>query len=538
MAFPFEGEVQYNWDSTAAVNGQVRIQGIKIPDPLSEQLSLRPVLSDITTSLRFTSDLKQLKGILHLTNARGLNMKGDVALERFPTFWQIQQFELVSEPTEIRIQGIYEQSGRINGSIHVSQLDIGDWVVNKYQTDLTGVILTELQINDNSLENIELSVDLEEHRLFQDQTASFSGSLAYLDKQLNITDPLSFGMGATSIIARGTLDLDQKRPDLSFRFQDIEPSLINPLLLDSLALASGRFSGNLDISESLEHPKISGEITGLELQQNQDRIASVWTRFQFDKTYPVKGGFIRADIDSLRYKDIPVNHATVDVTLEKNQVNIENLHLVSGNDYMQISGTIDDFRDITLQRLQVAYAGHFLVNPKPVDIWIDSTSFGTRPFTLHVDDGVVEGVIEHNPDWQGRLKVSNVKGEIFSSFIPDERFRFQGNLFGELGIRTLRDQQTITMDASLKSGKLLGESFDDLLVSLMIKDKILHIDDITMIEGDKTGLQISGVLPLKQDSGEPIDIDLRCRFNQFRLEILTQFVPNFFHLGGDITGRF
>ena len=37
--------------------------------------------------------------------------------------------------------------------------------------------------------------------------------------------------------------------------------------------------------------------------------------------------------------------------------------------------------------------------------------------------------------------------------------------------------------------------FDELIISTFYRDSILHIDEITLIHGDKTGIQVAGVVP-------------------------------------------
>ena len=110
-------------------------------------------------------------------------------------------------------------------------------------------------------------------------------------------------------------------------------------------------------------------------------------------------------------------------------------------------------------------------------------------------------------------------------------------IFGELGVHESIEKYNYSSDISLKKGSILGQKFDDLVVSLFVRDEIMHIEELTLINGDKTGLQVMGTLPLKSQNGQPIEIDLNTKFSNLDLEILPQMIPDWFHLGGQINGN-
>ena len=45
---------------------------------------------------------------------------------------------------------------------------------------------------------------------------------------------------------------------------------------------------------------------------------------------------------------------------------------------------------INLERFQIAYRGHYLINPRPISILYSNDNFLFEPFEVHVDDGILE----------------------------------------------------------------------------------------------------------------------------------------------------
>ena len=75
-----------------------------------------------------------------------------------------------------------------------------------------------------------------------------------------------------------------------------------------------------------------------------------------------------------------------------------------------------------------------------------------------------------------------------------------------------------------------------MIISTFYSDSIVHIEDITLIHGDETGIQISGIVPQYYELDNPKEIDASINMKDIDISVFTQFVPNWFELDGLISG--
>ena len=115
-------------------------------------------------------------------------------------------------------------------------------------------------------------------------------------------------------------------------------------------------------------------------------------------------------------------------------IELENIQMNKGNDFIQLSGKIEENGNVFLDRLQATYEGHYLALPSPLNFILKDESIIVKPFVLHVDDGVIEGYFHKKKLLDGRFKLSNIESSLISPFIQDNRFKISGMIFGELGV--------------------------------------------------------------------------------------------------------
>ena len=101
---------------------------------------------------------------------------------------------------------------------------------------------------------------------------------------------------------------------------------------------------------------------------------------------------------------------------------------------------------------------------------------------------------------------SNFDASVFSHFISDERLNLSGIVFGEILGRTKNNGFELDVDLSLKKGMYMREPFDEMAVSFLYKDGMLHMDDISMTRGQSMGLQVNGIIPVMKDKNKDIKI--------------------------------
>ena len=89
----------------------------------------------------------------------------------------------------------------------------------------------------------------------------------------------------------------------------------------------------------------------------------------------------------------------------------------------------------------------------------------------------------------------------------------------------------IDVDLSFKNGIYMEEPFDEMVISGLYKNGILHLDDLSFTKEKSKGLHIDGIIPLKNNS-ERIAISMESSFSNLSLEFVHRFVPGFFNING------
>ena len=103
--------------------------------------------------------------------------------------------------------------------------------------------------------------------------------------------------------------------------------------------------------------------------------------------------------------------------------------------------------------------------------------------------------------------------------------------------RSRENSLDYAVDLAIKNGEIASQEFDELIISTFYSDSILHIDEITLIQGDKTGIQIAGVVPQYYGESNPIEIDAMINMKKVDISIFTQFIPDWFALDGVVSGE-
>ena len=94
----------------------------------------------------------------------------------------------------------------------------------------------------------------------------------------------------------------------------------------------------------------------------------------------------------------------------------------------------------------------------------------------------------------------------------------------------------IDVDLSFKNGSYMEEPFDEMIISGLYKNGILHLDDLSMTKEKSIGLNIDGVIPLRS-SNNHVAISMESSFSNLSLKFIHRFIPQFFNIGGLASGR-
>ena len=538
------GQFIYSWIDEEEMKMDLFIDKYEIPKTFFERLPLQPKFSALETEIHIQSDLKTFEGNITLSNDLGLNTSGNISLTNFENFISIDEVKLEGENASLSMNGIYQKNGQFNSSIKLTDFDINQWIVDDIPTDLNGQLDLEANIIESRLQEIILTMELIENKLYKDRQVSIIGTVDYVNNYLNIEEPLELSIGKSKIIVTGASNFKDEIYNLDFDLDNADVFIINNFWSDSLE--SGKATGNLSVSGTFEDPDLNAELVLDDIKYKNFILES----FEFFGNLNKKGdytiGNCQLRIGNGKWNDKSFESGVVDLSYSKEGIEIQSAEFKNNMDFFQLSGFLHSDGNGIFNRLQIATGQRYIINTKPVEftlgegvdllqVDLGENELILKPFEFHVNDGIITGQLSLTDEVDGLLKVSNVGTDIIDFLIPEDLI-INGQVFGEFYVSTVDYSLDYSIDVSIKNGEIGSQKFDELIISTFYSDSTLHIEDITLIHGDETGIQISGIVPQYYELDNPKEIDASINLKDIDISVFTQFVPNWFELDGLISG--
>ena len=536
FGLPIKGEMTFD-DQRPFLSGNVRVSKFNIPDELFSKLPLKTKFSSFAGNFNFESDLKYFSGILVLENDLGLDMTGEFLVGREKTAWVLKTLQLAGERSQLNMSGIWLAGERVSCTMNLTNLDLSRWMTGQKPTQLSGLAILDGGLTKTgSLDQFDLTLEVIETELFKEGELSIHGQVAFQDSIISTIGPVIVMVGDSYLTIDGEGNFKDKTIDILADMERAEIELINQFLPGDFV--SGRATGRLKVLGDIYSPSVNAELICEDIQVQDFQLESLEFNSKMSVTDTVTSGFVDMKAGAGSWRDWSFESGTVNATIRNSEVVVESCHFKSGKDYLQVSGKYDGIKNYSISRLQVVYENHFLVNARPVSFSFQDSILIVDPFVFHINDGMMEGVITGGDKQEGRFKMSNFEAEILTQFLNDKRLQVSGIVFGEIWMQWAEDALDVDVDLSLKNGLYMDERFDEMTLSFLYKNDMLHMDDISMTRGESMGLQVNGIIPFGKNRVGKSPISLRSTFSNLSLGFIHNFIPKFFTLGGEASGSF
>jgi len=538
------GQFFYSWLNEEEMKMDLFIDKYDIPKTFFERLPLQPKFSALETEIHIQSDLKTFEGNITLSNDLGLKTAGNISLTNFDNFISIDEIKLAGNNASLSMNGIYQKDGQFNSSVKLTDFDINQWITDDIPTDLNGQLDLQARISESRLQEIILTMELTENKLYKDRKISIIGTADYVDSYLNIEEPLELSIGDSKIIITGASNFKDEIYNLDFDLDNADVFIINNFWSDSLE--SGKATGNLSVSGYFDNPSLTAELVLDDIKYKNFNLDS----FEFFGNLNSKNdytiGNCQLRIGNGMWNNESFESGVVDLSYSKEGIEIQSAEFKNNMDFFQLSGFLHSDGNGIFDRLQIATGQRYIINTKPLEFTLGEgvdllqldlgeNELILKPFEFHVNDGIITGHLYLTDEVNGLLKVSNIGTDIIDFLIPED-LTINGQVFGEFYVSTVDYSLDYSIDVSIKDGEVASQKFDELIISSFYSDSTLHIEDITLINGHKTGIQIYGIIPQYYELDNPREIDASINMKDIDISIFTQFAPNWFKLEGLTSG--
>ena len=531
---PINGELLY-FQKESKIKGSLNIDEFAIPKELFSKTPLKGKFEKISGNVDFESISGDLNGNLSISNQLGLEMAGDINIVKDNGNIFLKNLNLYGEDSNLKVNGVWEGNERLSGYFYLDSLDLSRWLIEQNPTLLSGMAILEGSIDNNqALENIELTLEVAEYGVLTNQESSFHGTVLYSDSIVSTVDPVMLIIGESILSIDGELNLKSKELNFISDLENADIKIINNFWMDEFT--DGIATGKLIIRGSMDNPDVVADLNCKNIKYKDFSMESInfHSEMESDSNFP--SGFVNLKIDKGIWRNEKFDSGTLDISFSKNRMVVENCHFKSGDDYLLLSGSWLSKNKYRIDRIQSAYKDNYLVNAKPIFISYQDTAVSVEPFEIHINDGILDGVLLFGAISEGRLKMANFDARVITQFIDSKYLDLSGIVFGELSFQNLDNDLSYDVDIALKKGNYLGKQYDQMNLSFLLNSNKLIIDDFSFTADTSLGFELSGILPFKKSNKPNAEVSLNTTFKDLPLEMVHRLIPNFFNLEGDATG--
>ena len=534
LNFPIKGDVYFE-KLLNKIKGNVELMNFSIPQEMFIKLPLKTKFSKFNGKFRFLADFNSFNGEINLNNKLGLDMKGEFSIFKDSNRWILKNLRLLGEQSKLQMNGSWVDGQNFSSFMDLENFDLSRWIKNQKPTKMSGLFNMDATLDEGLvLDQINMNLEMVEEKFFNQGEISVHGLFNYKDSTISTISPVIFLVGDSYLTINGKGDFRKNFVDLLLDLEKADIELVNNFLPGDFV--SGKATGRLKVSGDFNKPSVKAELSCENIIINKFFLESLELNSQVFIQDTLLNGFTDIKSGKGEWKGRHFDSGTVYGVFKNNSIIIENFHFQSDKDFLQMSGTFDGVSNYKIDRIQLAHKNNYLVNAKPLLFELKDSNIKVKPFELHINDGLMEGVITKNKNLEGKFKMSNFDAAVLTQFIDDNRLKMTGLIFGEVLIETNNEDFDIDVDLSFKNGVYMEQQFDEMIISGLYKNGILHLDDLSMTKEKSIGLHIDGIVPLK-NYNDHVAISMESSFSNLSLKFLHRFIPNFFNIDGLATGN-
>jgi hypothetical protein len=533
---PFDGEIHYDWTILPDLTGDIHIERYDFPENIFEKLPLKPKFSSLETFIHFESDLVHYIGDVIVKNPIGLYMKGQLSLTRHENHYSLNRLELDSENSNLSLSGIYESNGRISGNMLLTHFDLSKWITDQRQSNVNGTIMLEGTVQKNKIDDISVTMEINESELYGDRDISISGTFSYNDQIFSFDSPLSFAIGPSFITLKGFTNFKDKTLDMDLDLNDASVFLINNFWSDSLN--SGYATGDLQVTGTIDNPSIRAELEFINLGYHDTFLEKLVMNANWTPMPNGGEGYFRGKVGRGSWRKYAFDNGLVDIAFSQDIIDIQSAEFKYLDNFLQVSGNFSTDSILTLNRMELAYENHYFINSKPFSVKFEPNKISILPFEIHIDDGIISGEMILKDEIRGTFHLSNVDADIMKLFTDDKRYHISGTSFGNISVKDRNNSPELKLDLTLKNGIAANQKYSVMKLQGSLYKSLLNVDEVSLISNNRKRVSVSGSIPLGKIDGGNREFDFYIIFNELDMSLLTQFSQSSTKVKGKISGGY
>ena len=517
------------------IESNLKFKHFELVDYLPNFPEINPDFNQVSGHINFNTDEGNTKTNLKLWNDIGDTIPVEIDLDIRENIFRINSARIEFDSSSLDMNFILNPEGLLSGSCYVRHLKLDDWFNTQSKIILDGDINFEGVILNDKIREWSFSSDVLETGLLSEDTLTVSISGEYDGTTFELSEPLIAILNGQHVEMEGFFDIPSDESQWTISLMDIDLALL-PFKVKEIDV-DGIMKGRIHVNGDFKSPTIELDLFVKDFKTYLFSSSRLLVKGNIQDPIILQGGAMNLTFENGKWSGFELGEGELDMTFNNGDILLKDISTISGDNFLQASGKIIQNNSIYLNRFQMAYDSHYLAIPQPIEATVSRNKISVKPFVVHVDDGVVEGVLQVDSKIDGRIRMSNVDGGFINKFFPKNKLDLSGLLFGEIGFTKTDLDQSASFDMTMKNGQIYNQVFNDLTLSAILKEGIIHIEDFTLTNHEQTGIHISGSVPINENFSSNA-VEISSHFSYLNMDFFTQFIPDGFPITGIVTGDF
>ncbi len=532
---PIHYSILLNDNRERSIESNLEFKHFKLVDYLPDFPKINPDFNQLSGYINFDVHGSNTRTNLKLWNDIGDTIPGKFDLDIRKNIVIINNGRIEFNSSSLDINFMLNPEGRLAGSCYAHHLKLDDWFNTQSKIILDGDFNYEGVISNDKIREWSFSSDVLETGLLHKDTLTVSVSGAYDGTTFELTEPLIAILNGQYVKMDGFFDIPSSESRWTISSMDMDLALL-PFKINGIDI-DGKVTGSISANGDFASPSIELDLLVEDVNAYLFSSSRLLVKGDIQNPEILQGGGMNLTFENGKWSGFELGEGELDMTFDKGDIFIKDISTISRENFLQASGKIIQRKIISLDRIQMAYDSHYLAIPQSIEATLIHNGISVKPFVVHVDDGVIEGVLQVDSKIDGRIKMSNIDGGFINKFFPKNKLDLYGLLFGEIGFTKTDLDQSVSFDMTMKNGQIYNQVFNDLTLSAVFKKGTIHIEEFSLTNKEQTGIQITGSIPIKEISSSNT-VDISSHFSFLNTDILTQFIPDGFPIEGIVSGNF
>ena len=529
---PIQYDLLLNEKENKYMESRLEFRNLNVENYFPEFPEINQNYNSLTGEIHINSDQDKTVSNFKIWNTVGDTIPGQFELNFRKNSIAITNAMMTKDSTSLHFNFLLNPQGNMNGWCKINQLKLTEWLNYPSKIILDGDIYYSGFIEDYKIKEWTFSADVIEKGILPKDTLALSLSGLYDGEIFEFSEPLNAILNDQIVVIEGSMNVITNQMNVNMNLKDVQLGLL-PFGEKNF---DGVMSGLIDIIGTPEKPEFELNLLVDNLSAYLFSSSQTELKGHIYDVMAFSDGDIRLTFINGLWSEVELGDGEIDITFDEGDVQFKDISFTSGDNFLQGSGKMEKSGNISIERLQMGYESHYLAIPQPLIAVKKDDGIFIKPFIVHVDDGMIEGVVHLGSKVDGTLKMSNLDGGFINNFLPENRMNLSGLIFGEIGFTQAGNIQSSTMDITVKRGQFYNQKFDDLTLSAIANQDLVHIEDFTLTHNKRTGLNLFGQFPLNKESSENI-LHINSRFSFLAMDFFTQFIPDAFPLTGFASGE-